>query len=112
MPIPNADSAFVTPDKLSDYLLDDQHPVGGGKAKWFHGLGYDRADPVVLEQDLLKLVRDSEDFTEKQSTFGTKYVVSGKITAPSGDVVNVTTVWIVEPGEMRLRLVTAYPGDA
>ena len=88
-----------------------QHPVGGSKAQWFLGLGYDTAHPAVLEQDLLGMVRASDDYSEKVSPFGTKYVVSGTITVPRDVEVNLTTVWIIEPGDDRPRLVTAYPGD-
>ena len=96
MPIPHADSAYVPLNKLTQYLLDPQHPVGGSKADWFRGLGYDSADPTVLERDLLTLARSSGDFYEKTSPFGTKYVVSGTITALNGDQVRVTSIWIVE----------------
>jgi len=111
MPIPQADAAYVPPEKLSGYLLDEDHPVGGSKAKWFRGLGYDPADTAALERDLLTQVRQSENFIEKSSPFGTKYVVSGKITSPEGIEANVVTVWIVELSDNRPRLVTAYPGD-
>ena len=111
MPIPNADLAYVPKEKLSEYLLDEHHPVGGSKAKWFRSLGYDIADPSVLEGDLLSQVKSSEDFEEKKSRFGTKYVVRGKITTPNGNQANVETVWIVESSDNRPRLVTAIPGD-
>jgi hypothetical protein len=110
MPIPNAASAYIDPEKLTDYLLNVHHPVGGSKAQWFRGLGYDSAKPTILEQDLLELVRTSDNYIGKASPFGTKYVVSGTTTAPNGNQVNLTTVWIVEPGNDRPRLVTAYPG--
>ena len=110
MSIPNAASAYVPPDKVSEYLLDENHPIGGSKAKWFIGLGYDPADPTRLEQDLLKQVQVAADFEEKASAHGTKYVVSGKITTPSAAEANVTTVWIVDPFDNRPRLVTAFPG--
>ena len=111
MPIPNAASAFIPPEKLTDYLLNVQHPVGGSKANWFLGLGYQAAQPTILEQDLLALVRASDDYSEAVSPFGTKYVVSGIITVPRGVEVNLTTVWIVEAGKDHPRLVPAYPGD-
>jgi hypothetical protein len=111
MPIPKADSAHIPPEKLTDYLLNVQHPVGGGKANWFRGLGYDSLKPTVLEQDLLNLVRTSQDYSEQASPFGTKYVVIGTITAPNGNEANLTTVWIIESGDDRPRLVTAYPGE-
>jgi hypothetical protein len=111
MPIPNANAAFVPPEKVTDYLLDEQHPVGKSKAKWFSSLGYDVGDSGRLEKDLLKLVQSSEDYAEKASSFGTKYVVSGRITSPSGRDANVTTVWIIESSGGAPRLVTAYPGE-
>src|SRR5438552_12699131 len=101
MPIPNAGAAFVPSAKLTEYLLNEQHPVGGSKARWFRSLGYDPSDSSVLERDLLRHVRTSEDYTEKTSSFGTKYVVDGKISTPSGSDANVTTVWIVEPSDNR-----------
>jgi hypothetical protein len=111
MPIPHADAAFIPPEKLTDYLLNVRHPIGGSKANWLHGLGYDLAKPAVLEQDLLALVRTTDDYAEKDSPFGTKYVVSGTITTPTGKEVNLTTVWIIDSGNDRPRLVTAYPGE-
>lgn len=110
MPIPDAKSAYVPHEKLSEYLLNEQHPVGGSKAKWFRSLGYDPADGGVLGHDLLTLIQTTEDYVEKSSSFGTKYIVSGKILTPNGVDANVTTVWIVELADKQPRLVTAYPG--
>jgi hypothetical protein len=72
MPIPNADSAHIPPEKLTDYLLNEHHPVGGSKAKWLRGLGYDSANPTVLEQHLLAIVQGSDEYSETVSPFGTK----------------------------------------
>jgi hypothetical protein len=112
MPIPNADSAFVPPEKINDYLLNEHHPVSGSKARWFLAIGYDPANPSILERDLLRLVRTSADYSEVNTSFGTKYVVSGRITAPNGTDVTLVTIWIVETGDERPRLVTAYPGES
>src|SRR5438552_3579336 len=111
MPIPNTSAAFVPQEKLADYLLDEQHPVGKSKAKWFRSLGYEVGDSGRLERDLLELVHASEDYVEKASSFGTKYVVSGRISSPIGRDANVTTVWIIESPGGAPRLVTAYPGE-
>ena len=111
MPIPKAASAYVPSEKLTGYLLNEQHPVGGSKAKWFLGMGYTTADPSHLAHDLLELVRASEDYTEKSSPFGVKYIVSASLTLPTGRQARVTTVWILEPTDNRPRLITAYPGD-
>ncbi|MEO2032054.1 MAG: DUF6883 domain-containing protein [Planctomycetaceae bacterium] len=40
MPFPDAEHAIVTGEKVRDYLLNPNHPVGGPKATWFASLGY------------------------------------------------------------------------
>lgn len=40
--------------------------------------------------------------------WGTKYVVTGEVTAPDGNPVSLTTVWMVVEGYAPI-LVTAYP---
>lgn len=111
MAIPNAQSAFIPPEKLTDYLLNLAHPVGGSKARWFVSIGYDPDDPARLEADLLNVARTSSDYVEEQTGFGVKYVVRGQLASPSGDLANVWTVWIVETNDTRPRLVTAYPDE-
>ena len=111
MPIPDADSAFVPPEKLSDYLLDLSHPIGGAKARWFISVGYQSENPVRLETDLLEMVHSSSDFEKEETRFGVKYVVRGQLQTPNGGVASVVTVWITEIAESKPRLVTAYPGE-
>jgi hypothetical protein len=110
MPIPNAERAVVPPEKVTDYLLNLLHPVGGSKARWFLSLGYHSSRAERLADDLLEVVRSGETFTTEVSPFGIKYSVSGRMATPSGQSVNVMTVWIKEPSDPNPRLVTAYPG--
>ncbi|MEX2286896.1 MAG: DUF6883 domain-containing protein [Planctomycetaceae bacterium] len=111
MPIPNADSAFVPPQKLRDYLLNSSHPVGGPKARWFLALGYHPSRGERLEADLLEIVHNRSDYVEEQTRFGMKYVVRGELDSPNGTRADVQTVWIVETNMTAPRLVTAYPDE-
>ncbi len=110
MPIPDAESAFVPPEKVSKYLLDPTHPIGGAKARWFLSLGYETDNPDRLATDLLEVVHDSSDFEMEETLFGVKYVVRGQLETPNGDLASVVTVWITEIAVSSPRLVTAYPG--
>jgi hypothetical protein len=110
MAIPNAELAVAPAEKLTDYLLNLFHPVGGAKARWFVSLGYHPDRPEQLADDLLEVVRRGDTFTTEESPFGVKYNVPGQMVAPSGQSVNVVTVWITEPSDPSPRLVTAYPG--
>ena len=111
MPIPNAESAFIPPEKLGDYLLNLAHPVGGPKARWFVSIGYHPGNPDQLESDLLEIVRNSVDYVVEETRFGVKYVVSGQLRTPNGNLASVRTVWITESDVPQPRLVTAYPED-
>lgn len=109
MPIPESDLAFVPPQKLSGYLLDDAHPTGAAKARWFLAFGYSAKDPYRLATDLLNIARTSSDFSVEKTPFGVKYIVRGQLNTPSGRCANVVTVWIKKAG-FAPGLVTAVPG--
>ncbi len=109
MNLPRSDSAHVPPEKLSGYLLSDSHPVGRSKARFLASLGYERADQVRLAEQLLEIARNEEVTREIRTEFGTKYVVEGRISTPSGGEARLRTVWIVEEQDTRPRFVTAYP---
>ena len=109
MRIPNADFARVDRKKLEAYLLSSTHPIGRSKAKFFQAWGFDESNMGLLEHALLDLVRTQEITTAVSSAYGTKYRVDGLLATPSGSQVKLRTIWIVETGEKRPRLVTAYP---
>ncbi|HUT09918.1 MAG TPA: hypothetical protein VMY42_05445 [Thermoguttaceae bacterium] len=109
MPIPNAQSAFIPPEKLTQYLLNVTHPVGSPKARWFMSLGYHPDNPDQLGVDLLDIVRKSSDYVDEVTEFGVKYTVRGRLESPNGSLVHVRSVWITETATPQPRLVTAYP---
>ena len=111
MPIPNAEFAFIPPEKLSGYLLNLSHPAGGPKARWFISLGYHPDNPDQLETDLLEIVHKSSDYVDEQTRFGVKYMVRGQLQSPGGSLANVRTIWITETNVPQPWLVTAYPDE-
>jgi len=70
MPIPEAHRAGVPHSKITRYLLDESHPVGGSKARWLIRAGYRLDRPEQLVADLIAIVRSSEAWKAR----GTKYV--------------------------------------
>lgn len=109
MTFPDADRAVVTEEKVRDYLLNPNHPVGGPKAAWFASIGYSIGNWQDLVDDLLLLARSVDDFVAKPSPYGVKYQATGKIGRPGHRPADVITVWIVE-GNSSPRLITVYPG--
>ncbi len=107
--LPNVSRVCIDRNKIVGYLLSEKHPTGKFKAKFFIGLGFSPSEPEQLEAQL-RAIAQNEPVTEiVHSPFGTKYIVDGRIRAPSGKEAFIRTVWIIEHGSNTLRFVTAYP---
>lgn len=111
MTVPNAENAVVSTEKLTTYLLSLSHPVGGSKARFFRGHGFDDHNTDLLADGLRRIVTGAA-FSVRPNPFGTKYTVAGELQTPRGTIVQIETVWIIEPHDVRPRLVTAYPSGA
>lgn len=108
MRIPFAEQAFIPIEKLTDYLLNVDHPDGGPKARVLAHAGFCVEAPEEFEQALREQHLTREARQGKPSPFGTKYEITGRLTGPSGEVF-VTSVWIVLHGETTPRLITVVP---
>ena len=109
MQLPNRDQAYIPPPKLDSYLLSETHTVGRSKAKFFRAFGFTESNVDVLEQGLLYIAQTEVVTEVLSSRYGTKYIIEGSLSTPSGAVVRVRTVWIIETGDQRPRFVTAHP---
>lgn len=109
MVLHNADSAFIEPAKVRDYLLSTTHPVGRFKAHFFVALGY-RADRwEILRDHFLEIARKGIATPGRPSLFGAKFEVDGILITPVGRSASVKTVWMFRPGDISPRFVTAFP---
>jgi len=72
-------------------------------------MGFNEANLNGLNDALVDVAKRGEVKSAITSAFGIKYVVEGKIAGPNGKVAVIQTVWVIERGEVRPRLVTAYP---
>jgi hypothetical protein len=73
MTLPNAQLAVVEQEKIVAYLLNPTHPDNGGKATFFQMLGFELDKWSELATALRQL-----------APHGNKYIVEGRIEAPSG----------------------------
>lgn len=110
MKLPGAERAVVEPEKVRDYLLSLEHPVGRSKARFFTQLGFARDRWQELQQVLFTLAQTGEAEFGPATEFGQKYIVRGTIQTPKGRTMSVESAWIVLHGDDVPRLITAYPG--
>lgn len=102
----NAQAAIIPVEKLRDYLLFLQHPVGRYKATYFASLGYTHESWELLEKDIREILAGAAELLET-TEYGQKLAVRGNLTAPNGRMARVITVWIILNGQTTPRFVTA-----
>ena len=100
---------LVQDAKVSRYLLNREHPEGGGKAKFFIGSGFDQAYSYLLRQALLDHPEANKVIATELTDFGVKSVVRCSLATPDGRNPCIASVWICEASSDVQRLVTAYP---
>ena len=109
MRLPNGEEAYVAREKITQYLLNRNHPDGVSKALFFSGFGFDVERWRVLA-DALRILGATHDVVEiSEIEWGIEYVVEGELETPDGRNPRIRTVWIVRRGSDTPRLVTAYP---
>ena len=109
MKLPNSRLAVVSRTKVVGYLLDDSHPRGRSKAAFFRRIGFDPADPRLLEDELMRLARENDVLLSTETEFGVRYVIDGWVFSPAAARAEIRTVWFVDQGEEIPRFVTAHP---
>jgi len=111
MELPNKSHAYVSINKITDYLLSETHIVGRSKARFFRSFGFDETNVSRFEQGLIHISQTELVSEIAETIYGKKYVIDGELETPNGNMIHLRTVWIIETGDDIPKLVTAYPLD-
>jgi len=111
MELPNKSRAQVSLEKVTDYLLSETHAVGKSKAKYFRSYGFNDENASDLAHGLLAIAQNAPVESSERSRYGAKYVLDGELETPSGVMIQVRTIWIIESDNDIPRFVTAYPAE-
>ena len=109
MLIPNADKAIIASEKLRDYLLNPAHRRGSAKAKLLLSCGYKAESWQVLEADLRRQHLTVDFLAAKDNAYGRSFEIRAPLNTPSGRRVNFQSIWQIDAGTDRPRLITMYP---
>jgi hypothetical protein len=109
MNLPNAVNAVISPGKIVGYLLSLEHRDGRSKAEFFTRFGFAIETWQELSEALMRHSRSNEVEKVEESSYGTRYIVTGTLETPDGRNPLVRTVWFIGFEDPRPRLVTAYP---
>lgn len=111
MELPNKHTAYVPAEKIMEYLLSESHAVGKSKAKFFRSFSFDETNITQFEQGLLHIAYAGSVSEIKETPFGAKYIIDDTMETPSGLIIQLRTVWLIETGKEQPRFITAYPLD-
>ena len=106
--LPNAAEAIVDAVKVRDYLLNPGNLQNRGKAGQFGKYGFRRDDWQVLADALLAHAVVNNVVRTASSPHGVKYVVQCSLETPDRRNPCLRSVWFLNAGGQRPRLVTAY----
>ena len=108
MRLPNSHKAVVEINKLRNYSLNPNHPVGKHKARVFAAaLDITIEDAVWLRERALDAATSGEAKGPSSSVFGDKYVIDS-VLEYKGNSATVRFTWIVEFGTDFPRLTSCY----
>jgi hypothetical protein len=112
MKLPNANKLVVERAKITDYLLNPVHRFGASKARFFAHFGFRMAAWEELAEALREHGRKHDVTKTRETGFGLRYEVEGKLNCPNGRHPYVRSVWQLDQGMVAPRLLTAYPLEA
>ena len=107
--LPNATNAVVEEMKIRDYLLNETHPDGGPKARFFLARGFGAAAWKVMRDALIAQGRNNRVTKITQTEWGVRYQVDCHCPSPDGVNPCIRSVWEVALETTVPRLLTAYP---
>lgn len=104
--LPSYEKAVIPYGKIERYLLKPDK--GGGKASFFHSLGYNMKNKKRFKIDILEQLRKNKALEYTKDEYGgVAYQVDMVLGINKKRMVK--TGWYIGKGERFPRLVTAYP---
>lgn len=107
--LPWAELARIDAMKLKGYLLNEAHPRGQSKAKFFRARGFTESDWEGMADALRHHAQHNAISGARETSLTTHYAVDCRLPTPDQSNPCIRTVWEITPEDARPRLITAYP---
>lgn len=109
--VPGAEEAVADAAKFTEYLLNLNHPNGGGKARFFLAMGWGIERAAELREFFLAQLPYVEGRFTRESEFiegALHYQAFIELPRSNGGFAAVGTYWLVHP-DHPTKFLTAYP---
>lgn len=103
------ETTVISPEKLINYILNQNHNEGSSKALFLKEIGYDQLNWEILENDLREQHLSHEAVAGKPSPFGKKFEIVAPIIGPNGKQRLIKTIWMIKFNENFARFITLIP---
>ena len=107
--LPNPHLLRIEPAKILEYLLNLDHPKGGGKAKFFFAVGFTADNPEQFSDSMRVHAARNIIAAVIPDDFGIKTVIDCFMPTPSGRDYCIRSVWNDHLDGAPPRLITAHP---
>ena len=107
--LPNHEKAIIPKEKLVDYALNMQHPIGKDKAIAFEkALGYNQSNYEKLIDNVKRNIPNYNAVHKGSNEYGEKYEILMTLFGENKKYANVKTGWIVEKETNQTKLTSLY----
>lgn len=94
--LPNCAQAVVPVEKVRDYLLNEAHPEGASKARFFRRFGFGVEEYGVFQEAIQSIACTGNMIKiAERPPYGTRYVMRAKLPTPDGRNPEVTVSWFI-----------------
>jgi hypothetical protein len=98
---------LIEREKLTKYLLVPRKR--NDKSKWLAQGGYILDNWQVLETDLRNLMLSTDATLVEETGYGKMYEIVGNIAGPTGKVLSIRTIRMIERATGKTKFITMYP---
>ncbi len=108
MKLPNYKNAIIDKEKLTEYCLNEDHPIGKHKARVFKSvLGITAADFELLIQIIFEGIQTYQAIKKETDQYGTRFYVDIENLSTNKPII-IRTNWIIKRNEEYPRLTSCY----
>ncbi len=111
-PVTKSGDVRYSKKKVEGYLLNENHPVGGPKAKFMHDvLGYSQSDGKLFHQNVVSAITDVAPTKTVETQYGVKHTYHVYLVGKGGNEVSANVVVVIQKdkGRKTYKIVTVYP---
>ncbi len=111
-PIKKQSDVRYDANKITKYLLNENHLIGGSKAKFFKNvLGYDSSDGKKFHKNVVLAILNKTPIKSENTKFGLKQTFKTKLIGKNNKEVVANIVVVIQKDFKRTtyKIVTVYP---